>query len=175
MAFTAVPVRAGGGMPRVDEFAANLDQHSTTSEALTQWCSKEKIARDPIVRLQILNDGIDPPAAMRRLLDVRPDVRLGYRHIRLSCQDKVLADGHVWYTPGLLTPEMLQQFSATDQPFDRVSRALSFTREIILTVPGANEGCPPLTVYTRRWLLRLPDGQPLALHLECFTRANLKR
>lgn len=175
LALTAAPALAQGGLPRIDQFAANLDQYATTSEALTQWCGKEKIVNDPQVKAEIVEGGIEPPASIRRLLGVRPDVRLSYRHMHLTCHGKVLADGHVWYAPGLLTPEMLQQYSATDQPFDRVSRAMNFTRDVIITVPGANEGCPQLTVYTRRWLLRLPDGRPLALHLECFTRANLKR
>lgn len=70
---------------------------------------------------------------------------------------------------------MMRLISETDTPFDIATKELGYQREVLVTVPGANEGCPALTIYTRRSLLRLPDGRPLALHLECFTGANLKR
>ena len=105
MASLAVaPAAANVGAPNIKDFATNLARYPTTSEALTEWCGKEKIVREPIIRVQILPEAAVPPVAIRRLLEARPDVRLGYRHVHIACQNTVLVDGHNWFVPSLLTP-----------------------------------------------------------------------
>ena len=52
--------------------------------------------------------------------------------------------------------------------------ALKFTRERLGERKGASFGCPAGTVLSHRARLVLPGGQPLALVVECYTRANLR-
>ena len=52
---------------------------------------------------------------------------------------------------------------------------LGFRRERLAAQRGRASDCPPGTVLSHRALLRLPDGHPLSLVTECYTRANLAR
>ncbi len=55
----------------------------------------------------------------------------------------------------------------------KVAAALRFTREPIASARRGDPGCPEGAISAHRALLRLPDGQPLALVVECYTAANL--
>ena len=50
--------------------------------------------------------------------------------------------------------------------------ALRFARERIAS--AGIEGCPAGTILRHKALLRLPDGHPVSLVIECYTRANLR-
>jgi hypothetical protein len=103
------------------------------------------------------------------------DGPIGYRHVRLSCGDVVLSEAHNWYLPGRLTPAMNAALAASDTPFGKVAAPLHFTRRPLDSRRGRAPACPADTVLSHRALLRLPDGQPLALVVECYTSANLGR
>jgi hypothetical protein len=121
--------------------------------------------------------GDDRPAtpAIRRLLGVTAGEALAYRHVRLTCGTRVLSVAHNWYVPGRVTPAMNHALAATDRPFGKVVALLRFTRERLASRRGAAAGCPKDTVLSHRALLRLPDGRPLSLVVECYTPANLAR
>jgi len=97
----------------------------------------------------------------------------GYRHVRLSCGNSVLSEAHNWYARDRLTPEMNHTLDTADTPFGKVAAPLAFTRERLESRRGASPECPRSTILSHRALLRLPDGKPLALVVECYTRANL--
>ena len=101
------------------------------------------------------------------------DAQLGYRHVRLACGTNVLSEAHNWYVPGRLTPAMNAALAATTIPFGKVAAPLGFRRERLDSKRGARPECPRGTILSHRALLRLPDGRPLALLVECYTRANL--
>lgn len=113
------------------------------------------------------------PADARRLLGLPADAPLGYRHVRLSCGKATLSVAHNWYVPARLTPAMNATLSGTRTPFGKVAAPLGFKRERLDARRGPRPECPADTILSHRALLRLPDGRPLALLVECYTRSNL--
>jgi hypothetical protein len=100
---------------------------------------------------------------------------VGYRHVRLSCGPVVLSEAHNWYLPSRLTPAMNTALATSDTPFGKVAAPLHFTRLALDARRGRAPSCPANTVLSHRALLRLPDGRPLALVVECYTAANLRQ
>ena len=68
---------------------------------------------------------------------------------------------------------MNRALADSDTPFGKVAAPLRFTREALTHSPDQSAACPPHIVSWHRALLRLPDGRPLALVVECYTAANL--
>lgn len=155
-------------------FEANLAAHASATQALSQWCESRGIARPAEIRaVQVKGADEAPPADIRSLLGVGRDEPLGYRHVRLACGDKVLSDAHNWYVPSRLTPEMNRQLAESEVPFGRVAASLDFSREPLASSRHGDPGCPKGAISTHRALLRLPDGRPLALVVECYTTDNI--
>ncbi len=98
---------------------------------------------------------------------------LGYRHVRLSCGGKVLSQAHNWYVPARLTPEINRQLETTDIPFGKAIAPLGFERERLFGKRGTIEGCPKDTILIHQAMLRLSDGRPVSLVIECYTPENL--
>ncbi|MBO9601994.1 MAG: hypothetical protein J7496_05740 [Novosphingobium sp.] len=117
--------------------------------------------------------GPDLPAtaADRALLEVAAGEPLRYRHVRLSCKGTVLSEAYNWYVPARLTEEMNRRLDTTDTPFGKVVAPLGFVRERIAASDVS--ACPGGTVLRHKGLLRLSDGRPISLVIECYTRANL--
>jgi hypothetical protein len=70
---------------------------------------------------------------------------------------------------------MNRTLEASRTPFGKVAAPLGYVREPIDSRRGSAGGCPPGVVLSNRAMLRLPDGRPLALLVECYTAANLGR
>lgn len=156
-------------------FEANLAAHASATEALRQWCELRGIASPAeIVAVQVAGADQPPPAGIHSQLGVPADEPLGYRHVRLTCGNHILSDAHNWYVPARLTAEMNHQLAETQMPFGRVAASLKFTREPLASARRGDPACPAGAISTHRALLRLPDGQPLALVEECYTEANLR-
>lgn len=85
----------------------------------------------------------------------------------------MLSEAHNWYRRDLLTPEMNATLDRSDVPFGRAVAALNFKRQREGEARGAAFGCPAGTLLSHRARLILPGGQPLALVVECYTRANI--
>jgi len=162
----AVAVLLGGCTTTLDRFEATLGAQDSATAALEQWCGA-KVTAAPA-------GGPDLAAAAqdRALLEVPDGEMLRYRHVRLSCNGEVLSEAHNWYVPARLTDEMNRQLDTTDTPFGRVVAPLGFTRKRIWG--KGVDGCPRETVLRHKAVLRLPDGRPISLVIECYTRANLR-
>ncbi len=155
-------------------FEANLSAHASATAALQLWCDQRGLAPGQAIEVEFVSGADEaPPADVRVLLGVDPQAPLGYRHVRLLCGKHVLSDAHNWYVPARLTPEMNRQLAESRVPFGRVAAALNFAREPLASTRRGDPGCPAGAISTHRALLRLPDGQPLALVVECYTEANL--
>ena len=164
---------------QLTRFEATLAAQPSATKALEQWCGtltgtgKETIRASPVT-------GADAPLPRdaRSLLGVASPEPLGYRHVRLSCSAGTLSEAHNWYVPARLTPEMNATLATTETPFGKVVAPLHFTREPLASQPlpthrTRGPGCPAHTILTHRALLRLPDGAPLALVVECYSVLNL--
>ena len=158
------------------QFRQTLAAQDSATAALGGWCAARHLA-DParITALPVLGGERIIPAEIPGLLALRQGDALGYRHVRLSCGDKVLSEAHNWYARARLTDEMNRTLDTGSTPFGKAVSALHFTRERMGEARGPAYGCPPGTILSHRARLILPDGQPLALVVECYTRANLGR
>lgn len=156
-------------------FEANLAAHASATKALSQWCKLRGIDSEGQITVQFVH-GVDepPPTDLHITLGVSADELLGYRHVRLVCGTAVLSEAHNWFVPARLTATMNRQLTESDAPFGTVAASLDFTREPIASARRGDPGCPAGTISTHRALLRLPDGQPLALVAECYTEENLR-
>lgn len=163
---------------RLGQLEAVLAAHASATAALEQWCAAHRIAPEARVTATTLaaRSGTDAdiaPDAVRRTLAVGSGEALGFRHVRLDCGGTVLSEAYNWYVPALLTPEMNAALAASRTPFGKVAAPLGYRRELIDARRGVAEGCPPGVVLSHRAMLRLPDGRPLALLVECYTAANM--
>lgn len=153
-------------------FESTLAAKDSATAALEDWCVARHIA-DPAKVTAAPAGGPDLAATAddRGLLEVAEAEPLRYRHVLLSCGGTVLSEAHNWYVPARLTEGMNRQLDNTDTPFGKVIAPLRFTRE---RIPGEGaDGCSQGTVLRHRALLRLPDGRPVSLVIECYTPANL--
>jgi hypothetical protein len=143
---------------------------------LGEWCRVRGIADPATIKARSVA-GEDLPASVevRHLLQVGDSEPLAYRHVRLSCGASVLSVAHNWYVPARLPTEMNHALATSDTPFGRVIAPLGFSRERLASTRGAAPGCPRDTVLSHRAVLRLPDGRPISLVVECYTPANLRR
>lgn len=155
------------------DFEAHLAAHDSATEALQQWCRARQIGNGRIRAGVVSAQSNDAPARMRRILHLGDDGLLAMRNVRLTCDGIVLSVAWNWYAPARLTSAMNAALKNSDVPFGRVAGPLRFRRETLGITLGSAENCPGDTISTHRSLLRLPDGEPLAYLIECYTAANL--
>lgn len=171
----ALLVGASEPSATLDAFEQALAAQPSATAALGGWCALHRLAAEPAIRATIVSGRTnDPPDDLRRTLGLKDDDRLGYRHVRLYCGTRLLSEAHNWYAPARLSAAMNKQLDNTDTPFGQVAAPLGFSRERLGSQRGAADRCAPGTILSHRARLVLPDGQPLALVVECYTRANLK-
>ena len=152
-------------------FEQTLAAQDSATAALGQWCAARRLAQPArITASPVRHADAPPPADLRRLLG--PGAT-GYRHVRLSCGSLILSEAHNWYRPGALTLAMNAALATGNTPFGLVAGPLHFTRQPLDSRRGRAASCPARTILSHRALLRLPDGRPLALVLECYTAANI--
>ena len=164
-AAAAVLLVLAGCTSTLDRFEGTLAAQDSATAALESWCGG-KVTAAPL-------GGPDQPAAAkdRALLEVPESEMLRYRHVRLSCNGKVLSEAHNWYVPARLTEDMNRQLDTTDTPFGKVIAPLRFIRERV--AGKGTKGCPRDTILRHKALLRLSDGRAVSLVIECYTPANL--
>ena len=160
--------------PSLDEFEARLAASPSATAVLEAWCREHF---DPAARVRasvISTSSSSPTAQIRGELAIGDADRLGYRRVSLQCSGRELSLAYNWYVPGRLTPEMNRALAESDHPFGRIAAPLAYTRERLKGARGTAEYCPSGTILTHRALLRLPNGKPLALVVECYTGAILQ-
>ncbi|MCB2080799.1 MAG: hypothetical protein KDE55_24255 [Novosphingobium sp.] len=160
---------------RLDAFETTLLSHDSATAALTRWCAARNMAVPPVIKAVPVKDAfVAPPPELGALLDLLPGERLGYRHVRLTCGDETLSIAQNWFVPDRLPDQMNDVLGSTHTPFGKVIGPLGFTRERLDAVRGRGPGCPEGTVLSHSGLLRLNDGRPISLVMECYTEANLR-
>ncbi|MEO7248137.1 MAG: hypothetical protein ABIW31_06745 [Novosphingobium sp.] len=179
MAFSRVAalLLAGAASPNtLAHFEAQLASQDSATVVLQQWCALRHISDPAVIHASDKSSASlnHPPAALRRKLGIGKHDRIVMRHVHLSCGKVMLSEAWNWYVPSRLTAEMNTALAETDIPFGRVAAPLHFSRQPLKTLAGRAKNCPRSTISTHSALLRLPDGKPLALVLECYTAANLE-
>jgi hypothetical protein len=161
--------------PTLTQFETALAAQPSATLALEGWCGQRNYAQPAKVVAQRFSPRPEAPVptAARAALDVPPSDPVAVRHVDLICGSAHLSQAHNWYVPARLTPAMNAALATTDTPFGKVVAPLHFTRETLETIRGPAPDCPPDTVLAHRARLRLPDGRPLALLLECYRHAVL--
>lgn len=167
---------AGAGTPGpLDRFEATLARHASATAALGEWCVSEGIAAHPDIRaLPVIGQDRAPGDDVIAALGAAAGERIGYRHVRLMCGEIVLSQAHNWYVPSRLTEAMNRTLETSDTPFGKVAAPLGYVREERPARRGRADSCPEGTVLTRGAVLRLPDGRPISVVVECYTSAILK-
>ncbi|NBC35051.1 hypothetical protein GTZ99_00595 [Novosphingobium sp. FSY-8] len=166
LAAASTPAHARVSQRGIDALEAALNAQDSATAVLTARCASGAITATPVRGEDAL-----PAPDLNDTLSMAETDEPGYRHVRLSCGGVVLSQAHNWYVPARLTPEMNAALATTDTPFGKVAAPLLFQRQRLNTQRGAAPGCPTDTVLSQRALLRLPDGRPLALVVECYTPA----
>jgi chorismate-pyruvate lyase len=171
---------------------AELLSHPSATATLEKWCGDHKLAREAKIAAE-LERGAEKPLddEGRRLLEIAPGETVRYRHVRLTCGDKLLSEADNWYLPGQLTPWMNRLLDETDTPFGRAVRDLNFRRETLfarllwlplpehwemqaLPVPDPQAKLEaPARILEHRALLRKGDNKPLALVAETYASGVL--
>ena len=172
---TATPALSSEDHATLAQFEQALAAQPSATRVLQEWCAARGMA-DParITAQRLTSGGAPPPHGLHAALDMADGEEASYRHVRLNCGATTLSEAHNWYVRARLTPEMNAALDSTDTPFGTVAAPLRFTRQPLDSHHGAQGGCPAGTVLTHRALLRLPDGRPLALLVECYTREILR-
>lgn len=179
-ALAAVLLLNGCAGSLLPAFEHTLAAQDSATAALSRWCAVRQLAQPARITASAVHDADAPlPANLRLLLGTDLAAAIGYRHVRLACGSPpggavVLSEAHNWYLPGRLTPAMNSTLAISDTPFGKVVAPLHFTRERLDARRGRAAACPAHTILSHRALLRLPDGRPLALVVECYTAANLR-
>lgn len=158
------------------EFEAALAAQESATAALEQWCASNSIAKPARIKANpVVGERHAVPSQVRELLKIAPGEAVSYRHVRLTCGDSVMSDAHNWFVPARLTHGMNETLAATNEPFGKVVSPLHFTRELMDSQRGKAAFCPGGTILSHRARLKLPDGSPISLVVECYTSANLRR
>jgi chorismate-pyruvate lyase len=159
---------------------------------LDRWCADHKLAGETKIRARLRHDVAKPIAAeQRRRLQIDTDEPVRFRHVELTCGDRVLSEADNWYVPSRLTAEMNRLLETTDIPFGRAVADLNpfrqtFAAEILWRPldegweqrtptadhPEQSLDIPP-KLFEHRALLYTPDRKPIAEVDEIYTRENL--
>lgn len=168
---------------------SDLLSHDSATLTLDRWCSDHKLANNAKIVAEAVK-GVNKPATadIRSALKVSETEKVGYRRVRLMCGDRVLSDADNWYVPSRLTDDMNKQLETTDTAFGRVVKPLNFQRHTIsaellwqplpkgwdvgAAIPAS--GTKPLDipdhVIEHKALLSIPDGTPISMVVESYTR-----
>jgi hypothetical protein len=183
------PVARVSALAVLQSLNADLLSHDSATLTLDRWCSDHKLADHAKIVAEPVK-GVDKPATaeIRASLKVNETDKIGYRRVRLMCGERVLSDADNWYVPSRLTADMNKALETTDAAFGRVVKPLNFQRHTISAellwqplpqgwdmgakIPATNDKMldVPDHVIQHKALLSLPDGTPISMVVESYTR-----
>ncbi|GLQ90574.1 hypothetical protein ISS98_18910 [Dyella flagellata] len=182
------PLSRTQALAELQSLNAQLLSHPSATLTLERWCAAHHLSPNAkVVAHRVLGVPKPLPDDGRKLLDIEPGEKVGYRRVALSCGDVVLSDADNWYVPARLTDEMNHQLDTSDVPFGKVVQPLHFRRQTLsadlLWSPlpeGWDSGKPlpppsdqplaiPDHVLQHRAVLYTGDNQPFSLVVESYT------
>jgi hypothetical protein len=151
----------------VQRLQAQLMAAPSATQFLTGKCASLKLASPAVIHAVRDKDrDVKAGFGVRKLLDVEPDTRLGYRRVKLTCGSHILSEADNWYVPERLTPDMNHALDTTDVPFGTVVKPLNFHRKTIRT-EALTEPAHNLRVTA---LLVTATGKPFSVVIENYSR-----
>jgi hypothetical protein len=176
----------------VETLNATLLAARSATFTLDKWCADHKLGAEQKIRARLLRD-VDKAATaeQRTRLQVSVKEPVKFRHVELTCGQRVLSEADNWYVPARLTAEMNQLLETTDTPFGRVVADLTpfrqtFAAEVLwkplgdgweLNPPSADHPDQALVIphklFEHRALLFTPDLKPISEVDETYTSATL--
>jgi hypothetical protein len=116
----------------IEHLNGDLLASRSATATLEAWCADHRMAAP--ARIAAMRDReLQKPLATpdRIALDVGPDEKLRYRHVRLACGTHTLSEADNWYVPSRLTADMNHDLDTTDTPFGRVVQDLHPMRQTL--------------------------------------------
>ena len=176
----------------IETLNATLFAARSATFTLDKWCADHQLAEDAKIRARLIR-GVDKPITgeQRNQLQIGPSEPIKFRHVELTCGNRVLSEADNWYVPSRLTAEMNRLLETTDIPFGRAVAKLKPFRQTfaveILWKPlddGWESRPPPPDhpgqmlaipehLFEHRALLYTPDLKPISEVDEIYTRENL--
>ena len=155
---------------RLARLDAELDAQDSATAVLQAWCADHGETA-PIRAVRVAGTDKSADATVRAALGAGPDDPVRYRHVKLTCGERVLSEADNWYRPDLLTPEMNRLLEETQTPFGVAVRALGYHRRTLAaeTLFDPLAEAAPAAVMRRRAVLSLADGTPFSLVVETYT------
>lgn len=183
------PIARVSALAVLQSLNADLLSHDSATLTLDRWCNDHKLADHAKIVAEPVK-GVDKPATteIRAALKVSETEKVGYRRVRLMCGERVLSDADNWYVPSRLTADMNKALETTDAAFGRVVKPLNFQRHTLsakllwqplpegwdmgAAIPAATDKTLELPdhVIEHKALLSLPDGAPISMVVESYTR-----
>lgn len=114
----------------VQTFNADVLSARSATLVLEKWCGAHHLA--PEAKVVAISDvgAVKPISAeQRKRLQIPEGEPVKYRHVRLTCGDRVLSEADNWYVPSRLTEEMNRQLETTTTPFGKVVAPLQPYRQ----------------------------------------------
>jgi hypothetical protein len=168
---------AGHGPAAVQALNAALLSGDSATLTLGRWCAARHLADPPTIRAaRVRGAAKTADRRVRALLDVSPDQKIRYRHVRLTCGARVLSDADNWYLPDRLTAKMNKSLEATDIPFGTVVAPLGVQRRALearVLVDPARPGRVPPFVLRHVAVLTTAAGAAISVVVERYTRDAL--
>ena len=169
---------------------ADILASRSATATLETWCGDHRLA-DParIVADRVGQAAVAPTAEQLRRLEVTNAADVKYRHVRLRCGSRVLAEADNWYVPARLTSEMNRVLETTDTPFGRVVAPLVPYRQTLSVTllwsplpAGWDRGAPmppdaagrpleiPAALFEHRAILFTKEHHPFSEVAEIYRR-----
>lgn len=176
----------------IETLNADLLATRLATFALDKWCADHELANDTKIHARLIR-AVDKPIAeeQRGRLRIEQSEPVKFRHVELTCGDRVLSEADNWYVPSRLTADMNRLLETTDIPFGRAVASLKPFRQTFAALilwkplPDGWELQPPpadhpgeilpipLRLLEHRALLLTPELTPIAEVDEVYTRENL--
>ena len=166
----------------VETLKRDLDRGASATATLDDWCVRHRMALKGAVRSEKTAVRLEPASAsLQHILKVKASEMVRLRRVRLRCGRHILSEASLWYVPSRLPAAVDAELQESDIAFGRAvvplhvyRRSLGGTNFWPRARGTTNEGRRiPDALFTRKALLFLPDGRPLALVHETYRRGVL--
>ncbi|MBV9840293.1 MAG: hypothetical protein JOY99_01955 [Sphingomonadaceae bacterium] len=173
---------ADAALALMHQLSAQLLASPSATLTLERWCADHRLAEVPKVVAMVERGAIRAPTPDQiARLQLGPDDRIGYRHVRLMCGARTLSEAENWYVASRLTPAMNDALAASDVPYGKLILPLKPKRrslgvEMLWSPPAGARDRPlalPQALFRHRALVLDGQGRPLAEVAETYTSQNL--